>query len=292
MAAINPGDVVKDNKGVLVPVLAILAIVGGMAYFYGQGGDFFGAGSEIGEGLGGGDDGTSTQRTEYDSEPDMQLEDGADYSAVISTNYGDITVDLFEDRAPRTVNNFVFLAEEGFYDGLTFHRVVEDFVIQGGDPSGDGTGGPGYSFDDEINPETLGLDEVLVEDAPFLEGLYSTWDAATAGYAPNSLKEHANDTLADFYEDVIGYDYTYSLNSYPFEPGVLAMANSGPGTNGSQFFITVTGSNTSSLTGRHTVFGKVTDGMNVVDKIAKVQVDSASMPVNTVEIKSITVVAD
>lgn len=275
----------KDHKGVLGPVLAVLAIVGGMAYFYGQGGDFFGTGSNLGGNLGGGDN----ERKEYDSAPEMQLENGVNYAATIETNRGTIEVDLFESYAPNTVNNFVFLANEGFYDGLLFHRVVEGFVIQGGDPNGDGTGGPGYTFEDEINPDSLGLDEITVGEAPFLADQYSTWNASTVGYAPNSLREHENDSLSEFYDDVIGYDYDYSLESYPFEPGVLAMANSGPNTNGSQFFITVTGSDTGYLSGRHTVFGKVRSGMAVVDEIARVSVDENSKPLSDVVIESITI---
>lgn len=126
----------------------------------------------------------------------------------ISTAKGDMVVELFGDKTPLTVSNFVYLAKQGYYDGLKFHRVIEDFMIQGGDPLGSGTGGPGYKFGDEFVPE---------------------------------LKFTG--------------------------PGQLAMANAGPGTNGSQFFITHVA--TPWLTGKHTIFGQVLSGQNVVDAIAQ-----------------------
>lgn len=164
-------------------------------------------------------------------------------NAVIETSQGNITIELFPDQAPVTVANFVGLAEgtkefrdaktgekvrRKFYDGLTFHRVIPDFMIQGGCPIGRGTGGPGYSFEDEIVP---------------------------------SLK----------------FD----------KPGRLAMANSGPNTNGSQFFITEAA--TPWLNGNHTIFGQVISGMDVVKKIARTEVDFSDNPVNPVVIKRITI---
>jgi len=131
----------------------------------------------------------------------------ANVKAVIKTKKGDIHVDLFPQEAPLTVMNFVNLAQRGYYNGLKFHRVIEDFMIQGGDPTGTGSGGPGYKFQDECSPRRR-------HDAP----------------------------------------------------GILSMANSGPGTNGSQFFITHVP--TPWLDGKHTVFGKVTAGQKVVDAIA------------------------
>jgi cyclophilin family peptidyl-prolyl cis-trans isomerase len=126
-------------------------------------------------------------------------------SATLHTNHGAIEIELFDDDAPKTVQNFRKLAGDGFYDGVIFHRVIKDFMIQGGDPTGTGTGGPGYTFDDEIN------DHKIVR-------------------------------------------------------GALAMANAGPGTNGSQFFIVTTDA-APWLDGKHTVFGEVTDGMDTVDAI-------------------------
>jgi len=142
----------------------------------------------------------------YDAPPAMQIDPDQTYRATITTNRGDIVIDLYAEHAPKTVNNFVALARDGFYDGLKFHRVIPNFMIQGGDPSGNGTGGPGYRFEDE-----------------------------TAG---NPLRH---------------------------ETGVLSMANAGPNTNGSQFFITH--SPQPHLDGRHTVFGKVVEGQDVVDAV-------------------------
>ncbi|MBW2163641.1 MAG: peptidylprolyl isomerase [Deltaproteobacteria bacterium] len=136
----------------------------------------------------------------------MQIDLTKMYKATIETNKGVIELELYPQHAPKTVNNFVFLTRDGFYDGVTFHRVISDFMIQGGDPTGTGQGGPGYMFEDE------------------LEG--------------NSLKH---------------------------ERGVISMANAGPNTNGSQFFITH--SPQPHLNGRHTVFGKVEKGLEVVDAI-------------------------
>jgi peptidyl-prolyl cis-trans isomerase B (cyclophilin B) len=146
------------------------------------------------------------EKEQFARPPRMRIDPKAEYAAVMETSCGRIELELFARETPTTVNNFVFLAREGFYDGLTFHRVIPDFVLQGGDPQGDGSGGPGYAFEDEI-VKRLKFDE----------------------------------------------------------PGLLAMANSGPDTNGSQFFIT-TGLPT-HLNGLHTIFGRVTKGMGVVREI-------------------------
>ncbi len=145
---------------------------------------------------------------QWKSAPDMKIDLKKKYKAVIDTTKGRIELDLFPEHAPKTVNNFVFLAREGFYDGVKFHRVINNFMIQGGDPTGTGRGGPGYKFQDE----TYG----------------------------NPLKH---------------------------ETGVLSMANAGPNTNGSQFFITHAPQ--PHLDGKHTVFGKVADAesMKVVNAI-------------------------
>jgi cyclophilin family peptidyl-prolyl cis-trans isomerase len=145
----------------------------------------------------------------YNAPPKMQIDPKKRYTAVMDTSCGRIELELFADLTPKTVNNFVFLAREGFYDGLTFHRIIPEFMIQGGDPLGDGTGGPGYQFEDEI-----------VKRLKFTE------------------------------------------------PGLLAMANSGPDTNGSQFFITT--SEPKHLNGLHTIFGRVTSGTDAVRKIEAV----------------------
>ncbi len=139
----------------------------------------------------------------YTHPPTFQLDLKKTYTATIRTNKGDMTLALHAAKAPTTVNNFVFLAREGFYDGITFHRVIDDFMIQGGDPTGTGSGDPGYRFRDEFDP---------------------------------SLKHDG--------------------------PGVLSMANAGPGTNGSQFFITHVP--TPWLDGKHSVFGRLTAGADVL----------------------------
>lgn len=138
--------------------------------------------------------------------PAMEIDPAKKYTATIETNRGDIVVQLDPQNAPKTVNNFVFLARQGFYDGVSFHRVISDFMIQGGDPTGSGRGGPGYKFEDEVRN--------------------------------NPLKH---------------------------ETGVISMANAGPNTNGSQFFITH--SPQPHLNGKHTVFGKVIQGKDIVDAI-------------------------
>lgn len=147
-------------------------------------------------------------------------------TAVFITNMGEFEVKLATDYAPETSKNFITLAEKGFYNGLIFHRVIDNFMIQGGDPSGDGTGGPGYTIKDEFSSK-------LLHDGP----------------------------------------------------GVISMANRGPNTGGSQFFITLR--ECSWLDGKHAVFGKVTKGMDVVYKIGKVQTGIADKPLNPVKIEKI-----
>jgi cyclophilin family peptidyl-prolyl cis-trans isomerase len=148
-------------------------------------------------------------------------------TATISTSEGDVAFELFDADAPKTVENFKKLAKDGFYDGLIFHRVIPDFMIQGGCPNGTGTGGPGYQFEDEINEHKI-------------------------------------------------------------VRGTLAMANAGPNTNGSQFFI-VTADATPWLDGKHTAFGQVTGGEDVVQKIGTTQTGPGDRPVTPIEIRSITI---
>ncbi len=143
--------------------------------------------------------------TQYSAAPELTIDPAGSYSATLQTNPGDIEISLFADRAPQAVNNFLFLAGEGFYDGVIFHRVVSGFVVQGGDPTGTGTGGPGYKFGDELD------------------------------------------------------------GSGAYRRGTLAMANSGPNTNGSQFFICL---DDVGLPHAYTIFGTVTSGMDAVDSIA------------------------
>jgi len=164
---------------------------------------------------------------------------------------GNVELVLLEDAAPNTVANFIVLTEKKFFDGLTFHRVIEDFMAQGGDPTGTGGGGPGYSIADEINADALGLDKIKVRE------LY----AKMGRPAPPQM---ANLSVKTAYEKN-GYKFTPGLPSYPMKRGVLAMANAGPNTNGSQFFITHIAC--PWLDGKHTVFGVVTAGQQFVDKM-------------------------
>jgi peptidyl-prolyl cis-trans isomerase B (cyclophilin B) len=149
-------------------------------------------------------------------------------AVTMNTTEGPVTLELFDEDAPKTVGNFKELAGQGFYDGLIFHRVIKDFMIQGGCPQGTGTGGPGYTFEDEINQHKV-------------------------------------------------------------ERGKLAMANAGPNTNGSQFFI-VTIDAAPWLDGKHTVFGEVTEGMDVIDRIEGAETDARDRPVNEVRIDSVELV--
>jgi len=150
--------------------------------------------------------------------------------ATLHTNHGPIDVELHSGEAPKTVENFVKLARDGFYDGLIFHRVIPDFMIQGGDPTGTGSGGPGYSFEDEFNDHKV-------------------------------------------------------------ERGALAMANAGPNTNGSQFFIVTTDA-APWLDGKHTVFGRVTSGMDVADKISELPRDARDKPHDDVVIERVELPED
>jgi cyclophilin family peptidyl-prolyl cis-trans isomerase len=146
-------------------------------------------------------------------------------AATLHTNHGAIAIELFDEDAPKTVENFLKLARDGFYDGVVFHRIIPDFMIQGGDPTGTGMGGPGYTFEDEFN-------------------------------------------------------------DYKVERGALAMANAGPNTNGSQFFIVTTAA-APWLDGKHTVFGRVTEGMDAVDAIEQVDTDAQDKPHEPVVIERV-----
>ena len=161
----------------------------------------------------GGSTGAGGQK-QWSSPPPMRIDPNKTYTARISTTMGDMTADLLVKEAPTTVNNFVFLSREGFYNGVRFHRVIRDFMVQTGDPAGNGTGGPGYTFVDE---------------------------PVTSNY----------------------------------ERGVLAMANRGPNTNGSQFFIVQGDEVNQRLPKNYTIFGKVTQGVEVLDQIASVPVGAS-----------------
>ncbi len=166
----------------------------------------------------------------YTSIPEMNIDLNKKYTAVMKTNMGDISIEFFTNDAPLTVNNFINLSKDGYYNEVIFHRVINGFMIQGGDPSGTGHGEmgkyPGYKFEDELN------------------------------------------------------------NKQPYEKGILAMANAGPNTNGSQFFIMHVDY---PLPYQYTIFGKVTDGLDIVDKIASVETAEGDRPVSDVVIESIEI---
>ena len=194
---------------------------------------------------------------------------------MLKTSKGDITLELDADAAPKTVTNFITLAKTGYYDSLTFHRVIPDFMIQGGDPLGKGTGGEsifGPNFEDEINADSYGLNKQKLKDV-------------VEGNIPKELKDA---TVKD-YLTLQGYHFNDKLASLPMTRGAVAMANRGPNTNGSQFFIIQAKAGTPWLNGKHTVFGKVTSGLDVVDAITAVPRDENDMPKEaityTVEVK-------
>lgn len=191
------------------------------------------------------------------------------YTATIATSMGDIVLELNADAAPMTVTNFVDLANQGYYNNQMFHRVITDFMVQAGDPNGNGTGGEsafGPNFKDEINAASYGLTTKLLADENAEQPL------------PDELKDK---TIAEFYE-LQGYVYTTDLTSLPMSRGAIAMANRGPNTNGSQFFIIQKQGGTPWLEGRHTVFGNVTEGMDVVDAIAAVPVNDQDKPITPI----------
>jgi len=165
---------------------------------------------------------------QYSAVPPVTIDPNARYVALIKTNLGNMGIEFFPAQAPITVNNFIFLANDGFYDELIFHRVIPSFMIQGGDPTGTGTGGPGYMFQDEFVP-TLTFDQ----------------------------------------------------------PGKLAMANSGPSTNGSQFFITTVP--TPHLNGAHTIFGQITQGQEVANAISLADTDALDKPSTPIVIQGIEI---
>jgi len=166
----------------------------------------------------------------YDSMPEMNIDISKKYTAVIKTSMGDMSIEFFTEDAPMTVNNFINLSRDGYYDNVIFHRVISGFMIQGGDPSGTGHGEmgkyPGYKFEDELN------------------------------------------------------------NQRSYDKGILAMANAGPDTNGSQFFIMHVNY---PLPYQYTIFGFVTDGLEVIDKIASVETGDGDKPINDVVIESVEV---
>ncbi len=191
----------------------------------------------------------------YSNYPNFCINKNKIYKGVIETSYGNIYFELYPKAAPLAVNNFVFLSRSGFYNNVLFIRVIKGFMIQTGDPTDTGSGGPGYTFKDQINAVSLGIPPLLIK-----------------AYTKK------------------GYTYDSTVKSISANtPGIIAMANSGPNTNGSQFFITV--AKETQLNGLYTVFGKVTSGMSVVQKIDSVAVDKKNhhRPLSDISIKKITI---
>lgn len=218
-----------------------------------------------------------TSETTYSSAPEMQIDPSKEYVATLKTNQGDIKVGLFAANAPKTVNNFVSLAKDDFYDGIIFHRVIAGFMIQGGDPTGTGGGDAGYKFEDEINADSLGLGDTLLKDADFLKNMLG----------PQDIEEYGEKTVKEVYE-MMGYEYTTEVESKKMLGGVLAMANAGPNTNGSQFFI-VSEKPQPHLDGKHTVFGEIIEGMDVAMKIESLPTDRMDKPIEDVVIEDIVI---
>lgn len=271
-----------------------------------------------------GADEESNAKPEIVVNPDAAEKKKANPVVLISTSLGDIYVELFADAAPETVANFIGLAEgtkeftdpktskkvkRPFYDGLAFHRIIKNFMIQGGCPLGTGTGGPGYQFKDELSGKALGLDKLKVRNVK--TGQTHPWVGARSPQAFSQMvvmplaKKMGIKSQAEFEKrkdefdkelnaltlqgllKIRGYQFDDSLKSRHPKRGYLAMANSGPNTNGSQFFINLI--DTPWLTGKHTVFGRVIKGMDIVDKLGAVPVNPRSKPIPPVSIKSIRV---
>jgi cyclophilin family peptidyl-prolyl cis-trans isomerase len=220
----------QDNKphvtNFIIYIGAIIVVIAGLAFLFSQNNTMPAQKQTQPEATT-----SATNKKQYSAAPKMEISPSKAYTAIVTTNKGNFTIELFNKETPETVNNFVFLARDGFYDGVVFHRIIKDFMIQTGDPNGDGTGGPGYSFADEK----------------------------------------------------ITKDYTR---------GTVAMANRGPDTNGSQFFIV---HKDTQLPKQYVIFGKITEGLDIIDKIAETQVtDSAqgekSKPTQQVTIEKIKIV--
>lgn len=232
---------------------------------------------------------TGAKNNRYTAAPTMQLKTGVNYFAVVTTNYGKFTIDLLESNTPYAVNNFVFLAKEDFYDNLSFHRIVKGTLLQGGDPLGDSQGTPGYRFKDEIDAVALGLDKAKVKDSAFLPSLYNQSVPTTSVYSPTNLSAKANWTLKEFYGKELGYVYSQGYGTTRFAPYVVAYANGGPNTNGSQFFITTKTYSNPSLDGKYTIFGRISAGFDVIDAIESQPTDSTGKPGKQVIIQDVQV---
>jgi len=240
--------------------------------------------------------------------------------AVVETSLGTITIELYKHAAPKTVENFVGLArgekefidtdgkptKRAYYDGLGFHRVIPNFMIQGGDIKGNGTGGPGYQFADEINAKALGLDKIKVASNPMAQqsaqqaaqksvfkklNITSQADLnAKMNQVQAAMKAEMESWKNKSLEEVYiasGVTYTPGLESESNTKGSLSMANAGPNTNGSQFFISVV--DNLYLDGKHTVFGRVIGGLEIAEKITQVERDQQDRPKTPVTMKKVTI---
>jgi len=240
--------------------------------------------------------------------------------AVVETSLGTITVELYRHAAPKTVENFVSLArgekeftdtdgkpvKRPYYDGLVFHRVIPNFMIQGGDIKGNGTGGPGYQFADEINAKALGLDKMKVSSSPMAMqevgqvartevfkklNIKSQQDLTAKQKEAEAMFKTEQDKWKDKSMEELftarGITYTPGLESESNTKGSLSMANAGPNTNGSQFFISV--ADNIYLDGKHTVFGRVIGGLDVAETITKVERDQQDRPKTSVVMKKVTI---
>lgn len=258
----------KENKwlflqllgiGVGMVLLLVFAIQADNEFFEGGSGFNFSLDALLGEG---------NINSGFRSPPRLSIEYTKDYTAEIETNFGTITIDLFEKGAVMTVNNFVFLAEKNFYDGVYFHRLIPDSLIQGGDRNtlnnksdDDGFGGPGYEFEDEINWNVLNYSDSKREQL------------TSEGYTSSEL----------------------ALQSRPLAKYRIAMANKGtPNTNGSQFFIILDDfDGIGDLEGKHTVFGEVINGFEVLEMINNIEIDSSDpdfpKPAKEILIKEVTI---
>lgn len=197
--------------------------------------------------------------------------------AIIETDKGNLIIELFPQIAPKTVENFVKLSKEGFYNGVVFHRVIPNFMAQTGDPSATGSGGPGYQFEDEINADSLGLNKIKISESPYYERYLMMLVLKKLNIQNQNefnqkrmLIEREILKLKDLSVkevlEQLGYRYNSNLHSIPGERGSIGMANAGPNTNGSQFFINQV--DTPHLNGLHTFFGQLfEESFPVLDKI-------------------------
>ena len=212
--------------------------------------------------------------------------------AVIHTDKGDLVVELFPEAAPKTVENFVKLSRDGFYDGIIFHRVIPQFMAQTGDPEGTGRGGPGYKFEDEISAVALGLDKQKASEGGYYNRQITQIVVDQLGITSqeefnqrmNEVQREADKLSQKSAEEVLsmaGYSYKNELPSVPGKKGALGMANSGPNTNGSQFFINQVA--TPHLNGLHTFFGQLEDeSFPVLDKI--IEAGNGKSKIESIEI--------